>query len=79
MDSTSLTNFVESVCNESHLRVETDLGGGFVRLKSEEAERRQAAHDIRTTEDALIELLRNSRDAHAHSIFIATSKSERVR
>ena len=79
MDSTSLTNFVESVCNESHLRVETDLGSGFVRLKSEEAERRQAAHDIRTTEDALIELLRNSRDAHAHSIFIATSKSERVR
>lgn len=76
MDNSSLTEFVESVCNESHLRVETDLGGGFVRLKSEEAERRQAAHDVRTTEDALIELLRNSRDAHAHTIFVATSKNE---
>ena len=76
MDEASLTDFVQAVCNESHLRVETDLGGGFVRLRSEEAERRQAAHDIRATEDALIELLRNSRDAHAHMIFVATSKSD---
>lgn len=79
MEASSLTNFVESVCNESHLRVETDLGDGFVRLKSEEAERRQAAHDIRTCEDALIELLRNSRDAHAHTLFVATSKSNGIR
>lgn len=79
MSDQTLTHFVESVCNESHLRVESDLGDGFVRLKSEEAERRQAAHDIRSTEDALIELLRNSRDAHARSIFIATGKSEKIR
>jgi hypothetical protein len=79
MNNNSLTNFVESVCNESHLRVETDLGDGFVRLKSEEAERRQAAHDIRTCEDALIELLRNARDAHAHTLFVATSKSNGIR
>ncbi len=76
MDDSDLTDFIETVCTESHLRVETDLGGGFVRLRSEEAERRQAAHDIRATEDALIELLRNARDAHARMIFVATSKSD---
>ena len=79
MSDTSLTDFVDSVCPTSHLRVETDLGGGFVRLRSDEAQRRQAAHDIRSTEDALIELLRNSRDAHAHSIFIATTKANDIR
>lgn len=76
MAESNLTDFIDAVCTQSHLRVETDFGDGFVRLKSEEAERRQAAHDIRSTEDALIELLRNSRDAHAHSIFIATTKTE---
>ena len=61
----TLTTFVESVCGDSHLRVETDLGDGFVRLRSAEAERRQAAHDIRSTEDIVIEMLRNARDAQA--------------
>lgn len=63
-----------SLCGESHLRVETDLGDGFVRLRTSEAERRQAAHDIRSTEDIVIELLRNARDAQATSIFLAVSR-----
>ncbi len=56
------------------LRVESDLGHGFVRLLTAEAERRQAAHDIRSCEDIVIELLRNSRDAGSRHIFLATSK-----
>ena len=74
MDGQTLTTFVESVCGDSHLRVEADLGDGFVRLRSAEAERRQAAHDIRSTEDIVIEMLRNARDAHAKSIFLAVSR-----
>lgn len=75
-----LTSFIDEVAAESHLRVEADLGDGFVRLRSDEAERRQAAHDIRTNEDLIIELLRNSRDAHARNIFLAFGKTgeERV-
>ena len=69
-----LASFVESVTGESHLRVETDLGDGFVRLRSSEAERRQAAQDIRSSEDILIELLRNSRDAGAENIFCALAR-----
>lgn len=79
MTNTSLKQFVDTVCTESHLRVETNFGDGFVRLRSDEAQRRQAAHDIRTCEDALIELLRNARDANAHTIFIATTKSNNTR
>lgn len=74
MTNESLEKFVDSVCGESHLRVEKDLGDGFVRLRSAEAERRQAAHDIRSTEDIVIEMLRNARDAHASSIFLAVSR-----
>ena len=79
MNKDSLTQFVEDVCIESHLRVQEDLGDGFVRLRSEEAERRQAAHDIRSSEDAVIEMLRNARDAHARNIFIATGKEGNAR
>lgn len=75
----SLEHFIENVCSESHLRIETDFGDGFVRLKSAEAERRQAIHDIRFTEDAVIELLRNARDAHAKHIFVATVRENRQR
>ena len=46
MDDQSLTEFIDSVCGESHLRVEADLGDGFVRLRSSEAERRQAAERL---------------------------------
>lgn len=69
-----LKQFVEAVAG-SHLRVEDDLGGGFVRLRVSEAERRQAKHDIRSSEDIVIEMLRNARDAHADNIFLATTRS----
>ncbi|MBQ9021449.1 MAG: ATP-binding protein [Eggerthellaceae bacterium] len=74
MPSKDLTDFIEQVTGESHLRVETDLGDGFVVLKVSEAERRQARHDVRSSEDIVIEMLRNARDAHAHNIFLAVSK-----
>ena len=73
---TTLEEFIEEVAGQSHLRVEADLGDGFVRLKSDEAQRRQAIQDIRCVEDALVELLRNSRDAHATVIYVAVSKEE---
>lgn len=43
--------------------------------RSSEAERRQAAQDIRSSEDVVIELLRNARDAGASRIFLATQKT----
>lgn len=76
MADETLTDFVETVCGESRLRVEQDFGGGFVRLRSTEAEKRQAAQDIRCTEDIVIELLRNARDAQARSIFVALQREE---
>lgn len=79
MADEALESFIENVCGESHLRVEADLGDGFVRLRSAEAERRQAAHDIRSTEDVVIEMLRNARDANATSIFVAATREERRR
>lgn len=63
MSSDKLTDFIEDVTGDSHLRVEDDLGDGFVRLRVSEAERRQARHDIRSSEDIVIEMLRNARDA----------------
>ncbi len=74
MTTDSLQQFVESVSGTSRLRIEEDFGGGFVRLMTSEAERRQAAQDIRSSEDIVLELLRNSRDAHASRIYIAMSK-----
>lgn len=71
----SLIEFVEQTTGERHFRVEQDFGNGFVRLESSEAERRQAQQDIRCIEDAVIEMLRNSRDAGANMIFVATGKS----
>lgn len=59
--------------------MEETLGSGFVRLRVSEAERRQAKHDIRCVEDAVIELLRNSRDAGATRIFVASSKEGDLR
>lgn len=53
------------------MRVEEDFGGGFVRLKSTEADKRQAAQDIRSSEDIVLELLRNARDAGAKNIFVS--------
>ena len=73
MDET-LGQFVEQATGKSHLRVEKDFGDGFVRLRTSEAERRQAAQDIRSTEDIVLEMLRNSRDAHSAHIFVAFSR-----
>ena len=75
MEGDTLSDFIDDVCGESRLRVEDDLGDGFVRLRSSEAERRQAAQDIRSSEDVVIELLRNARDAGASRIFLATQKT----
>ena len=71
-----LTAFLEETSAASVLRVESDYGDGFVRLRSDEAERRQAAQDIRSSEDIVIEMLRNARDAHARVIFLATGVSD---
>ena len=61
------------------MQVEEDLGAGFVRLNTAEAERRQARHDIRQVEDIIIEMLRNSRDAGARHIFITSNKVDKLR
>lgn len=74
MGEQSLHDFVEQATGQSHLRVEQDLGDGFVRLHTSEADRRQAAQDIHCTEDILLEVMRNAKDAHASHIFIALSK-----
>lgn len=55
-------------------RIEETFGGGYVRLHVTEAEKRQARHDIQWVEDIVIELLRNSKDANAENIFLATKK-----
>lgn len=72
MSEESLQDFIESVSGDAHLRVQDDLGSGFVRLRAAEAQRRQALQDIRSFEDVVIEMLRNARDAGAHAIFVAT-------
>lgn len=67
-------DFVTAVSGDAFVKVEENLGDGYVRLKISEAERRQAKHDIRAVEDIVVELLRNARDAHAQRIFLATSR-----
>ena len=74
MSDDCLIDFIEQVSGKTHLRVEADLGDGYVRLRTEEAERRQAKHDIRCVEDAVLELLRNARDAGAERVYIATAR-----
>lgn len=72
-------SFVTSLSGGDGVRVEETLGNGYVRLRVSEAERRQAKHDIRCVEDAVIELLRNSRDAGATHMFVATAKEDAMR
>ena len=56
-----------------------DLGSGFARLTGAEGPRRGPS-PLRYVEDALLELLRNARDAGARSVFIATTlKGRRYR
>lgn len=73
MADNSLKNFISKMTGDAFLKIEEDLGEGFVRLDIGEAQRRQAKHDIRSAEDAVIEMLRNSRDAGAGIILIATA------
>lgn len=79
LNGSSLASFVSQMGGERALRVEENLGSGFVRLRVAEAERRQAAHDIRCSEDVVIEMLRNARDAGAHRIYVATAREGDVR
>ena len=53
-----------------------DLGAGFARLAGIEGARRSPRH-LRSVEDALYELLRNSRDAGANTIYVASSLKDR--
>lgn len=78
-DANGLISFIASMTGEDNLRVEENLGEGYVRLRVSEAERRQAKHDIQHIEDIVIEMLRNARDAGADRIYLATSKEEGVR
>lgn len=78
-DGNDLISFIASMSGEGNLRVEENLGSGYVRLRVSEAERRQAKHDIQHVEDIVVEMLRNARDAGAHNIYLATSKEEGVR
>ena len=78
-DANELISFIASMSGEGNLRVEENLGEGFVKLRVSEAERRQAKHDIQHLEDIVIEMLRNARDAGATKIYVATAKEERVR
>jgi hypothetical protein len=75
----SLLEFVSAVSGDQYVKVEETLGDGFVRLKVSEAERRQAKHDIRSFEDVVVELMRNSRDAHTRRVYIANSREGDVR
>lgn len=72
MQNKNLLNFAENITRNNYSVIEKDLGDGFYKLHISEADRRQAKHDIQWVEDILIELLRNSRDAGAKNILIAT-------
>ena len=53
-----------------------DLGAGFARLSGVEGLRRSPGR-LRSVEDALFELLRNSRDAGARNVYVASSLGAR--
>ncbi len=74
-----LIDFIDNTTTTSHLKVDKDLGGGFYLLRYSEAQIRQAAQDIKCSEDIIIELLRNSRDSNAKNIYVATSKFNELR
>jgi Histidine kinase-, DNA gyrase B-, and HSP90-like ATPase len=71
-----LIDFVSSITDSARLRIEENLPHGFVRLKVAEAERRQAQHDIRSVEDIITELVRNSRDAGARHVLVGFQKEQ---
>ncbi|MBR3159269.1 MAG: ATP-binding protein [Atopobiaceae bacterium] len=78
-DDNDLLTFVSALKGGDGMRVEERLGDGYVRLRISEAERRQAKHDVRCVEDAVIELLRNARDAGAKRIFVGTTREGNLR
>ncbi|MCK4268214.1 MAG: ATP-binding protein, partial [Actinomycetia bacterium] len=78
-DTKKLLSFVTDLAGEKFLKVEKEIGRGYFILKISEAERRQAKHDIRSVEDIIVEMVRNSRDAGANQIFIATNKDSAKR
>jgi hypothetical protein len=69
-------DFVSQITDSARFRIEENLPHGFVRLKVAEAERRQAQHDIRSVEDIVTELVRNSRDAGARHVLVAFQKEQ---
>lgn len=71
-----LLEFVRGFASKNTLNVEEDLGFGYVRLRVTEAERRQAQQDIRCVEDVATELVRNSRDAGAARVYVASRKEK---
>ena len=71
-----VVDFVAQITDTARLRIEENLPHGFVRLKVAEAERRQAQHDIRSVEDIITELVRNSRDAGASNVLVAFQKEQ---
>ncbi len=73
-ESKKLLKFVTGLAGDRFLRVEEEIGHGYFVLNTTEAQRRQAKHDIRSVEDIVVELVRNSRDAGAQNIYIATKK-----
>ncbi|MDD3520012.1 MAG: ATP-binding protein [Actinomycetota bacterium] len=80
-NNSDIKNFLSELGLKNIENIEQDLGSGYVRLRITEAERRQALQDIKCVEDIIVELLRNSRDADAFNIYIATKKvgdSERI-
>jgi hypothetical protein len=75
-NNSDIKNFLSELGLGNVLNVEQDLGEGYVKLRISEAERRQSLQDIKSVEEIIIELLRNSRDAGAKNIFIGTKKIE---
>ena len=74
-----LVGFVSAMGGERALRVEENLGEGYVRLRVSEAERRQAKQDVRCVEDVVTEMLRNARDAGAMHVYVATGREGDLR
>lgn len=72
----NLLDFVHRFADSETFTVEEELGHGYVRLKVTEAERRQALQDIRSVEDVVKELVRNSRDAGASRIYVTFQKEK---
>lgn len=75
-NDSDIKKFLSELGLNNVLNIEQDLGSGYVKLRISEAERRQALQDIKSVEDIIVELLRNSRDADAKNIFIGTKKIE---